>query len=287
MQQPLTRIFVKLGWGPPASILFHLVLAVLVFYRLPAIPAPQPDPSVHVELVAPPIQEPVKSKSEEDPKSPPQAFESASQDVTKMQPKQSPPTPAKASDNEIDPTKAGSDEQRNPASTPARDADGSAVDGQEPVLSVRSEPDPASPAVDPQRANSDTAIPTPLQKPAKLKPAQQIYAKDTLADPRIREALGKLPKRDRMLQICGIEALEQVRHQRHNTFPDLLAPSGSTVSGNSFSVRNGAFRSRARWYAIDFDCQLDDKAMQITHFSYAIGAEIPREQWRARELPVQ
>ncbi|NKX17149.1 hypothetical protein HGG75_24215 [Ochrobactrum pseudogrignonense] len=32
----------KPGWGAPVSILFHLALAVLVFYRLPAIPCQNP-----------------------------------------------------------------------------------------------------------------------------------------------------------------------------------------------------------------------------------------------------
>lgn len=290
MQQPLTRIFVKLGWGPPASILFHLALAVLVFYRLPAIPAPEPDPSVDVELVEPPVHEPGKSKPEDAPKAQPQAFESASQDVTEMEPTQSPPTPAQAIENGVTPTNADNDHRRDPPSIPALDSDHTDradLLNQEPVLSAQSQSDTTSAPADPQRATSGAAAPTPLQKPANLTPVQQIYAKDTLADPRIRQALGKLPKRDRILQICGIEALEQVRHQRPNTFPDMLAPSGGTVSGNSFSVRNGAFRSRARWYAIDFDCQLDDKAMQVTQFSYAIGAEIPSAQWRARELPAQ
>lgn len=287
MQHFLTRIFVKLGWGPPASILFHLALAVLLFYRLPAIPAPEPDQSVDVELVEPPIHEPGKAKPEDAPKSQPQTFESASQDVAAMEPTQSPPTPTQAIDNKGSPTKADNDHQRDPPSTPALDTDQADLLSQQPVLSARSQSDTASAPADRQRANSEAAVPTPLQKPAKLKPVQQIYAKDTLADPRIRQALGKLSKRDRTLQICGIEALEQVRHQRPNTFPDMLAPSGGTVSGNNFTVRNGAFRSRARWYAIDFDCQLDDKAMQITQFSYAIGAEIPRAQWHARDLPVQ
>lgn len=287
MQHFLTRIFVKLGWGAPVSILFHLALAVLVFFRLPAMSVPEPDPSVNVELVEPPVHEPDKPKPEDAPKSQPQAFESASQDVQEMEPTQSPPRPTEAIDNEGNPTKADKDHRRDPPSTPTNDTDQADLLNQEPVLSARSQSETTSSPADPQRANSEAAVPTPLQKPAKLKPTHQIYAKDTLADPRIRQALGKLPKRDRMLQICGIEALEQVRHQRPNTFPDMLAPSGGTVSGNSFSVRNGAFRSRARWYAIYFVCQLDDKAMQITQFSYAIGAEIPPAQWRARELPVQ
>lgn len=286
MQHFLTRIFVKPGWGAPVSILFHLALAVVVFFRLPAMSVPEPEPSVNVELVEPTVQEPDKPKPEDAPKSQPQAFESASQDVQEMEPKQSPPRPTEAIDNEGNPTKADKDHRRDPPSTPTNDTDQAHLN-QEPVLSAGSQSETTSPPADPQRANSEAAVATPLQKPARLKPAHQIYAKDTLADPRIRQALGKLPKRDRMLQICGIEALEQVRHQRPNTFPDMLAPSGGTVSGNSFSVRNGAFRSRARWYAIDFDCQLDDKAMQIKQFSYAIGAEIPPAQWHARELPVQ
>lgn len=295
MQHFLRRFFVKPGWGPSASILLHLMLAALVFYRLPAISKPEPDHSVNVELVEMPEKAAPAPRLEHAQKAAPQAFESASDKKTETEPEptqsQHPPVET------LEDKPAETDNSLTPPSTPAKDNDDAGVDTQKPtdILSTRSQQDTASVQDNPQRPNTapEVAKPLPKQspkslpKPGKLTPVKQIYAKDALADPRIRQALGKLPKRDRILQICGIEALEQVRHQRPNTFPDMLAPSGGTVSGNSVSVRDGAFRSRALWYAIDFDCQLDDKAMQITQFSYAIGAQIPRAQWNARELPVQ
>ncbi|MBD7993023.1 MULTISPECIES: hypothetical protein [Ochrobactrum] len=106
--------FVNLGWGPPASTLFHLALAVLVFCRLPPNRAPQPDHSIDIELVEPPVHKPGKPKPEDAPKSQLQVFESAGQDVREMEPTQSPPTPIQAIDNEANPTKADNIHRRDP-----------------------------------------------------------------------------------------------------------------------------------------------------------------------------
>ena len=53
--------------------------------------------------------------------------------------------------------------------------------------------------------------------------AKKIYSKDALANPRVKQALGKLSPTDRVIQICGIEALEQIRHHRPDIVPDMMA----------------------------------------------------------------
>ncbi|HBQ31826.1 MAG TPA: hypothetical protein DD739_03775, partial [Ochrobactrum anthropi] len=89
MLQFTRRVLQEAGWGLPASVVLHLVLATLFLVRLPALPSPASEQSVNVELVQPPPPE--KKPQQQTPKTPeqaapppqPQAFESASakQDV--------------------------------------------------------------------------------------------------------------------------------------------------------------------------------------------------------------
>ncbi|URK87364.1 hypothetical protein LP421_28240 [Rhizobium sp. RCAM05350] len=76
---------------------------------------------------------------------------------------------------------------------------------------------------DPQRvASADGSDARPKRPPAELKQASELYSADTLSDPRVRQALGKLPKDRRIVQMCMIETLEQVRRARPDTVPQGL-----------------------------------------------------------------
>lgn len=106
-----------------------------------------------------------------------------------------------------------------------------------------------------------------------------------MADPRVKQAIGKLPAKDRVIQLCGIEALEQVRHHQPGAFPDMLARTGGSVSDSGQTVSDGAYRSKGKWYAIDFACKVDPATMAVSSFSYSIGHPIPENQWNSRQLP--
>ncbi|WP_374817501.1 DUF930 domain-containing protein [Brucella grignonensis] len=276
------KILEEAGWGFPASVVLHLTLALLLIYRVPELSPPAPDQSVNVELVPPkPNAPPSDGKSNTDTKRSPQAFESAS--AEKEQP--APADHAQPVMNKVEPQKT---ETHNPISKEENKTlqkpDNSAPSVTE--LSTDTEGLPAVPKMTAPAPQNPTVTPDkPTEVKVKLTSAQQIYSKDTLSDPRVKQAIGKLPPRDRIVQICGIEALEQVRHQRPGTFPDMLAPSAGVVSETSFTIHDGAFRSRAKWYSIDFKCQVDSKAMKITDFSYSIGKAIPEAQWNSRQLP--
>ncbi|OYR16303.1 hypothetical protein CEV33_4312 [Brucella grignonensis] len=282
MQHLAKKILEEAGWGFPASVVLHLTLALLLIYRVPELSPPAPDQSVNVELVPPkPNAPPSDGKSNTDTKRSPQAFESAS--AEKEQP--APADHAQPVMNKVEPQKT---ETHNPISKEENKTlqkpDNSAPSVTE--LSTDTEGLPAVPKMTAPAPQNPTVTPDkPTEVKVKLTSAQQIYSKDTLSDPRVKQAIGKLPPRDRIVQICGIEALEQVRHQRPGTFPDMLAPSAGVVSETSFTIHDGAFRSRAKWYSIDFKCQVDSKAMKITDFSYSIGKAIPEAQWNSRQLP--
>lgn len=125
----------------------------------------------------------------------------------------------------------------------------------------------------------------PATPAKKLTRAREIYSKDAMSDPRVKQALGKLAPKDRIVQICGIEALEQVRRHQPGTFPDMLAREGGSISATGLTVSDGAFRSKRKWYAIDFTCKVDAETMVIQSFSYNIGRAIPEGEWNKRKLP--
>ncbi|WP_027488345.1 DUF930 domain-containing protein [Allorhizobium undicola] len=127
------------------------------------------------------------------------------------------------------------------------------------------------------------------QKVPVLKPARRVYSKDLLSDPHVRAALGKLPPQRRIVQICSIEMLEQIRRSVSGAFPDVIASSPSTreaISARLMDVQGAAYRSRGRWFDISYRCETDDKTSTITAFSFQIGAEIPRTAWQGRRLPM-
>lgn len=284
MQHSAKKILEEAGWGFPASVVLHLTLALLLLYHVPELSPPAQDQSVNVELVPPkPNAPPSDGKSNTDTKLSPQAFESASAEKDQAVPANN----AQPAMNKSEPQQTVS-ENHSPASKEENEALQKSDNSAQSVTELRTDAEglpAATKAAAPAPQNPTVTPDQPMEVKPKLTSARQIYSKDTLSDPRVKQAIGKLPPRDRIVQICGIEALEQVRHQRPGTFPDMLAPSAGVVSETSFTIRDGAFRSRAKWYSIDFKCQVDTKAMKITDFSYSIGKAIPEVQWNSRQLP--
>ena len=125
--------------------------------------------------------------------------------------------------------------------------------------------------------------------PSDMKKAREIYSADALSDPRVRQALGKLPKDRRIAQMCMVEALEQIRRASPDTVPEGLffdPPKGtSPISSQTLLATGAAYRSGQAWYDIDFQCTVNDKADAITAFNFAIGSAVPKDQWKARQFP--
>lgn len=281
MQQLARKISAEIGWGIPSSIILHLLLAFVLLVRLPELPTAQ-EQSVNVELVPPPPPAEEKPKPAEDKPAPAEqqvpaqklAFESASNDPKDETPEQPDIPPATAEAKEEQPLDSQQDAAEPDAqSATAENANGIAAPAIENPPVPQPKPEQEKPAVASQ------------QQAKNFKQARRLYSKDALSDPRVKQALGKLSPTDRVIQICSIEALEQIRHQQPGAFPDMLARAGGSVSGTGLTVSNGAFRSRAQWYGVDFKCQVNAEAMSIQSFSYAIGHAIPESEWSARQLP--
>ncbi|NVD42155.1 DUF930 domain-containing protein [Ensifer sp. HO-A22] len=118
--------------------------------------------------------------------------------------------------------------------------------------------------------------------------AEELFSAKSIADPRVKQAMGQLPVKKRILQLCNIEALEQIRHQRPEDFPDMLVPfgpSGGFIGKEQIDASGGAYRSKGNWYDVDFKCKVNLETVEVTSFSFAIGGIIPQTAWKSRRLP--
>ncbi|WOS66393.1 DUF930 domain-containing protein (plasmid) [Sinorhizobium fredii GR64] len=297
------------GWGVPTSVALHLALAFLLLVRLPEHAPPAKEQSLNVELVSPPKHEAKPQEKPEEAKpeparSQPQVFESASAEVDKEKPPR--PQLPPAAPSRIDKPKSP-DAQAKPAPAKTESADKPAetrtalaelrVEAEDAVSKAEdAEPSPQSAPVPKksvaEEAKADAA-PKPSEaaserQPSELVQAKQLYSKDALSDPRVKQAIGRLPPKRRIVQLCTIEALEQVRRQRPDAFPDMLVPFGpvgGVVSASGLSASGGAYRSRGKWYGIDFKCEVNSETTSVASFSFAIGGAIPKSEWGVRQLP--
>jgi Domain of Unknown Function (DUF930) len=156
-------------------------------------------------------------------------------------------------------------------------------------------PRPAAPA-EPETASREplpppSVMPKPVTPgPPELTQASELYSAKTLASPRSRKAremLGTLSGGERNLQLCNLEALEQVNRLRPGSKPDLVAPYAmkpEKISGNSVEVEGGAVRAKRNWFNLRFRCEVDTAGKTVTAFAFAIGDAIPRDMWQERNL---
>ncbi|AFL50096.1 hypothetical protein ABIE78_004111 [Sinorhizobium fredii] len=314
MLQSARKMWGETGWGVPTSVALHLALAFLLLVRLPEHSPPAKDESINVELVPPPkreekpeekpLQKP-KEVSKEQSGSQPQVFESASAEVDKEKPPQPqlPPAAPRAEKQEQKPAQASPAARTESAGKPSETKTALAelrVDAEDAVNKAEDAgPAPQSLPVPREKPVTEEAKADVGQKLAEaaselqsddLVEAKELYSQDALSDPRVKQAIGRLPPKRRVVQLCTIEALEQVRRQRPDAFPDMLVPFGPVgglVSASGLTASGGAFRSRSKWYAIDFKCEVNSETRSVVSFSFALGKAIPKSEWSARQLPTE
>nr|WP_246349547.1 DUF930 domain-containing protein [Devosia subaequoris] len=120
--------------------------------------------------------------------------------------------------------------------------------------------------------------------------ATEFFAADILNDPSHREVQQNFPllaSREQVIQLCNIEALEQLRDHGVADNPDALvgyAFDGIAVAGLSLEANGGAFRAAGRWHRIRYHCEVAPDIRSVSQFSYAVGALVPESQWEAHFL---
>ncbi|MCW5717311.1 MAG: DUF930 domain-containing protein [Bauldia sp.] len=131
----------------------------------------------------------------------------------------------------------------------------------------------------------------PLPAGDGLTVATTLYAGAILDDPAnraIREALPTLERSERIIQLCNVEGLEQLRAARPGTTPDFLvgyAFADVTVDGYTLDAPGAAYHEGQEWHRVRFTCSVDATFDSVTDFRFEIGDDVPESEWANHNLP--
>jgi hypothetical protein len=123
--------------------------------------------------------------------------------------------------------------------------------------------------------------------------ATEFYAGSILQQPgmeKIRRTLDGIAPSERLVQLCNIEGLEQIRRAEPGYDPDTLvsyAMSDPLVAGLTLSAPGAAFRSRRRWFGLALKCTVAADLTSVTAFEFKLGKPIPQSEWEAHNLSAE
>ena len=159
----------------------------------------------------------------------------------------------------------------------------------EPVV-----PPPAAaptPSLPESAALPPAAPPIEPKAPSGMIVAKTMLSEKTLADPRSRQARSELATfsdSERVVQLCNLEAMDQVEAWRNDFHPDRLvayARSDAKMTGDTVVAEGAAFRSRQNWYDIKFKCEVAPDHAKVVAFEFQVGNPVPRDKWEELNLP--
>lgn len=133
-------------------------------------------------------------------------------------------------------------------------------------------------------ANPQPTAPAPTPQPGMIQATQMLSAK-TLADPRgrnVRADLASMAGGERQLQICNVEAMDQIRQWRSDFAPDRVVPYATArerISVTQIQADGAAFRSKGNWYGLKFKCDFAAGGEAVTGFAFLVGDPVPRARW--------
>jgi hypothetical protein len=134
------------------------------------------------------------------------------------------------------------------------------------------------------------ATPTTTDGPFR---ATAFYAGSLLAEPesaRLRAAMRTLAAPEQLVQLCDIEAMEQVRRARPDYDPDTVVPYAMAeleTRGGTLIATGGAFRSRREWYELSFRCTPAADLTRVAAFEFTLGAAVRHELWDEHYLTAE
>jgi hypothetical protein len=157
------------------------------------------------------------------------------------------------------------------------------------------------PAREEQPGGEPVAAPEPVPEPAE--PSQARAARDgvtvraktmlaarALADPRSRDALHewrKLYPDERIIQLCNLEAMEQVHAWRPAFQPDFVvayAMADIRLSNVTLEAGGAALRDHQNWYNISYTCEVTADMEAVVAFEFVLGEQIPESEWESHFL---
>ncbi|KQW86042.1 hypothetical protein ASC89_02980 [Devosia sp. Root413D1] len=152
-------------------------------------------------------------------------------------------------------------------------------------------PPAAAPAA-PTTASPGSSTTTPAAKaaPGGTIRATEFFAGSLLAEPesaKLRAAMTTLDGSERLVQLCSIEAIEQIRRARPEFDPDTAvayAMADLATRDGALIADGGAFRSRREWYEVKFSCVATADYSAVERFEFSVGGFIPHDQWEEHYL---
>lgn len=150
-----------------------------------------------------------------------------------------------------------------------------------PAAAPRSEPPSQPQAI-------EAAPPT---EPGGMVKASRMMAAEALAHPlsgQARETLPFLAADERAEQLCGLEAMSQIHAWKSDFEPDRVtayAKGATKLVGRALIADGAAFRSKRRWYDLNFRCELSPDQAAVVAFAFRVGDPVPRSQWAKLGLP--
>jgi hypothetical protein len=160
----------------------------------------------------------------------------------------------------------------------------------EPVPVALSTPQAAVPMAEPDASGRLTPKPPAAVTQSPTITATEFFSADILLDPGeagIRRSLASFADRERIIQVCNLEAMEQIGRNVPEYVPDAVvgyAMSDLIVDGLTVIAAGGAFRSRRRWYEVAYTCTAAPGYEAVTAFAFKLGDEIPEDVWDAHNL---
>ena len=163
-----------------------------------------------------------------------------------------------------------------------------------PTVTQKGSNPTALPAPTDQTSEQDTKSATinePIPQVDGMVRAKEFFSTKVLADPRSKEALVRLRQLgidDRVIQLCNIEAMEQVHVWKSDFQPDFVvayAMAEIKLSGVTLQADGAALRSKQLWYAIRFRCEVTPDLERVVSFEFSLGAAIPKREWETHSLP--
>ncbi|PKR90330.1 hypothetical protein CXZ10_02820 [Pleomorphomonas diazotrophica] len=145
---------------------------------------------------------------------------------------------------------------------------------------VTRQPSPSSPRAARPRAEGRIA-------------ATDYFAAGVLNDPRnleTRQRLASLASDERLIQLCNIEAIEQLRRWKADFVPDHVvayATADPRLTPTSMDATGAAVYAGGQWYRLSFSCSATSDLTHVASFDFRLGTPIPHEEWERDNLPEQ
>ncbi|MBU1307708.1 MAG: DUF930 domain-containing protein [Alphaproteobacteria bacterium] len=158
------------------------------------------------------------------------------------------------------------------------------------ALPPRREREPAPDPLPSTAADPAAISPPPLPHEDQMIHASTFYAAGILADPantEVRRNFGLLAGSEQLIQLCNMEALEQIRLADTDAAPDAVvgyAFDDLGVDGLTLTANGGAVRVAGQWFRVRYSCVAAADVRGTVAFEYAIGNAIPQDEWEAHNL---